>query len=254
MGRMIVAIVITALLVGTVTLGGTRVLSQLQQNTQAAVAKDGGPEATATVTPVPVATATPVPTARPSQPLAAACPTFPAPSSDLDSMPKTKIELVPQNTWFHRVFNERLFHAPNWDGADSWFVTLALGSNSGGNWTSFRNPGQVIFRGTSTNISWCLGVLTTSKFKEQFLDGVSTSTPASINVRITPNSNVNVVTASGKTINQATSDAGDITIVLPDSGVTMIGVSYITAAPTHESHVWWGPHDRTAGINTIDAR
>jgi len=155
--------------------------------------------------------------------------------------------------WFHRVFNSRLFHTPDWGGADSWFVSLAIGTNSGGNWTSHGNPGQVVFRGTSTHLEWCLGILTTSKYKSQFMEN-STTMPAAINVRIIPNSIVTVVTASGKTVSQATSDAGDITIILPDSGIVTIMVNYTTAAPSHESLVWWGPYDRSANINTVDAR
>lgn len=181
----------------------------------------------------------------------AAC-TFAKPASDLDTMPKTVIELAAQNTWFHRVFNERLFHAPDWGGADSWFVTLALGANSGGSWTDHGNPGQIVYRGTSTELDWCLGVLTTEKWMDQFMAG-DPSEFAAINVRIAPNSMVTVVTASGKTVTQATSDAGDITIILPKSGVITISVDYTTAAPTHESLVWWGPYDRSENINTIDA-
>ena len=179
--------------------------------------------------------------------------TFVAPSSDLDSMPKTSIEQATLNTWFHRVFNTSLFTAANnWGGADSWFVSLALGPNSGGNWTSMGNPGQIVYRGTSTHIQWDLGVLTTGQWKSQFMgDG---NLPAAINVRIAPNSIVTVVTASGKTVTQATSDMGDITIILPDSGIVTISVDYSTAAPTHESLVWWGPYDRSASINTVDAR
>lgn len=195
---------------------------------------------------------TPIPAAVTNSAPAPAC-KFDAPASNLDTMPKTLIELASQDTWFHRVFNERLFNAANnWGGSDSWFVTLALGPNAGGNWTSMSNPGQIVYRATSTNIQWCLGVLTTSKWKSQFMgDG---SMPAAINVRIAPESVVTVVTAQGKTIRQATSDMGDITIVLPDSGVVTISVSYKTAAPTHESLVWWGPYDRSVNINTLDAR
>lgn len=178
---------------------------------------------------------------------------FPAPSSNLDSMPKRKIDGAPLDTWFHRVFNEALFKAPNWDGADSWFVTLALGRNSGGNWTSHGNPGQIVYRGTSTNINWCVGLLTTAQYKEQFLAGAGNYDVA-VNVRIAPNSPVNVITSDGQTQSGTTSDAGDITIILPDSGVTTVCVAYQTAAPTHESLVWWGPYDRSENINTIDAR
>lgn len=176
-----------------------------------------------------------------------------APITDLDSMPKLPIEQFQQGVWTHRVFQPDWFKAPDWNGADSWFVTLNAMGWSGGNWTSFRNPGQIIFRGTDRHITWCLGVLTTSKWKSQFMAG-SSAPFAAINVRIIPNSIVTVVTKSGRTVRQATSDAGDITIVLPDDGVTTISVDYTTQAPTHESHVWWGPYDRSSNINTIDAR
>lgn len=205
-------------------------------------------------TAVPPTSVPPVqPTSVPSGPTTTGSCTFPA-SGNLDNMPKTVIELAPAGQWFHRVFNTRLFNAANnWGGADSWFVTLALGPNSGGSWTSHGNPGQIVYRGTSTQIQWCLGVLTTATWKSQFMDN-STTMPAAINVRIVPNSVVTVVTASGKTVQQATSDAGDITVILPDSGTITISVSYSTAAPTHESLVWWGPYDRSQNINTIDAR
>lgn len=205
-------------------------------------------------TAVPPTSVPPVqPTNVPSGPTTTGSCTFPA-SSNLDNMPKTVIELATANTWFHRVFNPRLFNAANnWGGADSWFVTFALGSNSGGSWTSHGNPGQVVYRATSTQINWCLGILTTAQWKSQFMDN-STTMPAAINVRIIPNSVVTVVTASGKTVSQTTSDAGDITVILPDSGIVTITVNYTTAAPTHESLVWWGPYDRSVGINTIDGR
>lgn len=176
---------------------------------------------------------------------------LPHPGS-LDSMDSKVIEEFVPNTWTHRVFNPALFHAPDWGGADSWFVSLALGPHSGGAWTDFNNPGQIIYRGTQTHISWCLGVLTSSQYKDQFLAG--SSGPAAVNVRIAPHSVVTVVTNSGNVVSQATSDMGDITIILPDDGVVTIAVDYSTAAPTHESHVWWGPYDRSANINTIDAR
>ncbi len=176
---------------------------------------------------------------------------FPEPGK-LDKMDSKVIEEFKQNTWTHRVFNEHLFKAPDWGGADSWFVTLALGNHSGGNWTDHGNPGQIVYRGTDTHIRWCLGVLTTSKYIDQFLAGASG--PVAINVRIAPNSMVTVVTNSGNVVSQATSDMGDITIILPNDGVVSIAVDYTTAAPTHESLVWWGPYDRSEHINTIDAR
>jgi hypothetical protein len=173
---------------------------------------------------------------------------------NLDNMPKTVIELAPMNTWFHRVFNVRLFNeANNWGGADSWNHAYALGPNSGGSWTSHGNPGQFVYRGTSTHLEWCLGVATSSQYFAEFMNG-STAENAAINVRIAPFSNVTVVTASGKTITQETSDMGDITIILPKDGVITISVDYTTDAPTHESLVWVGPYDRSEHINTIDAR
>lgn len=183
---------------------------------------------------------------------------FSAPG-DLGSMDSKVIEDFKPNTWTHRVFNPGQFKAPNWDGADSWFVTTAQGPHGGGGWTDFNNPGQIIYRGVDTHIRWCLGVLTTSTYNgqdllSQFLGDQAGKVPAAINIRIAPNSVVTVVTASGNVVHQATSDMGDITVILPDNGVVVIAVDYTTAAPTHESHVWWGPYDRSASINTVDAR
>jgi len=179
--------------------------------------------------------------------------TFDNPGS-LDTMPKQVIELAPAEAWFHRVFNTRLFNeANNWGGADNWFMSLALGPNSGGSWTSMSNPGQIVYRATSTSTTWCLGLLTTKQYKSQFLGDVA-DVPIAVNIRITPNTLISVRTATGKTISQATSDGGDITIILPDEGIVVIAVAFTTAAPTFESLVWWGPYDRSADINTIDAR
>lgn len=175
-----------------------------------------------------------------------------APSGDPNNWPKTLIELAPEDQWFHRVFNARQFHAPSWDGADSWFVSLNLGPNSGGAWTSHGNPGQIVYRGTSTHIQWCLGLTMDGQWKEQFM-GAGTM-PAAVNVRIAPHSLISVRTASGAVLSQTTSDMGDLTITLPDSGTIVIAVDYTTAAPTHESLVWWGPEDRTQDINILDAR
>lgn len=176
--------------------------------------------------------------------------TFAEPGN-LDDMPKTVIEMAQEGKWFHRVFNERLFRAPDWGGADSWFVQLALGPNSGGFWTDMGNPGQIVYRGENTTLEWCLGVLTESDWKDQFMVGEGGD--AAINVRIAPNSPIWVV-GPGGTFEGVSSDAGDITIILPDEGEITIGTRYSTAAPTHESHVWWGPYDRSKDINTIDPR
>lgn len=214
-------------------------------------APDPAPTQAPAPTPTPVVTPAPAPTQAPAVPVAQTSCQFPGPGN-LDDMPKTVIELAPQGQWFHRVFNERLFHAPDWGGADSWFVSLALGPNSGGFWMDHGNPGQIVYRGTQNHLTWCLGVLTSSQYRDQFLAGASG--PVGINVRIAPHSVVTVVTASGNVVSQETSDAGDITIILPDDGVVTIAVDYTTAAPTHESLVWWGPYDRSEHINTIDAR
>ena len=186
--------------------------------------------------------------------------TPPAPGSDLNNdndFDKTHIELSKVDRWIHRVFDTRLFNEANsWGGADSWFVSLNKGPNSGGFWTDHGkfSSGEIVYRGTETHIAWCLGVLTTGQYKSEFFDGEDTNLPAAINVRIAPKSVVTVKTASGNSVSQATSDAGDITIIMPDSGVITICVDYTTAAPTHESLVWWGPYDRSENINTIDAR
>lgn len=179
---------------------------------------------------------------------------FMSPSGDPNTWPKQVIELAPLNTWFHRVFDTKQFNATaGMGGADSWFVSLALGSNSGGSWTSHGNPGQIVYRATSTSIQWCLGLNMDDKWKVQFM-GKEISSPLAVNVRIAPNSNIAVRTVGGRVVNQATSDMGDITIILPNSGVVTISVSYSTAAPTHESLIWWGPYDRSKNINTVDAR
>jgi len=193
------------------------------------------------------------PAVEPPAPAAPAECKFVSPSGDPNTWPKQVIELAPLNTWFHRVFDTKLFNAAaNWGGADSWFVSLALGNNSGGSWASHGNPGEIVYRGTSTQIAWCLGLSTDNKWREQFMGkGVY---PLGINVRIAPNSTIAVKTAGGRIVNQSTSDMGDITVILPNSGVVTISVSYATAAPTHESLVWWGPYDRSKNINTIDAR
>lgn len=179
--------------------------------------------------------------------------TFDKPGN-IDDMSKTVIEQAQQDLWFHRVYNPKLFNAANnWGGADSWFVSLALGANTGGSWISHGNPGQIIFRATSVTTTWCLGVSTSGQYKQQFLAGANDS-PVAINVRIAPNALVSVRTNSGKIVSQTTSDTGDITIILPDDGVVVIAVAFTTAAPTFESLIWWGPYDRSADINTIDAR
>jgi hypothetical protein len=113
---------------------------------------------------------------------------------DLEAMPKATIEMAPDNTWFHRVFNERLFNAANnWGGADSWFLAFLKGPNKGGAWTSYHNPGEIIYRATSTHTEWCLGVATAAQYKAQFMDGASGN--AAMNVRIKPGPPAMVVTS-----------------------------------------------------------
>jgi len=174
----------------------------------------------------------------------------------LDTMEKTTIELFQLGQWTHRVHNVRDFHAPDWNGADSWFVTLAVGPTLGtGAWTSYGNPGEIIYRATSTSVSWCLGVLTTSQYKSQFMSQGDSGLPLAINVRITPETKVHVHNAvSDVYFTQETSDGGDITIILPDDGVVTIWADVTTNAPTFESRIHWGAYDRSENINTIDTR
>jgi hypothetical protein len=228
------------------------------------VMADGGCQLATQVAPA-TATNMPAPTSAPATstnvPAATNAPvvnttgdcTFSAPSTDFDSMPKTLIELAEMNKWFHRVYNPREFNAAhNWGGADSWFNTYALGPNSGGAWTSYGNPGEFVYRATSTHVNWCLGVHTNSQYKDQFL-GNQASLSAAINIRVAHDVDVYVQTASGKVVVQKTSDQGDITVVLPDNGTVFIWTDFSTAAPTFESKVWVGPYDRSEFINTIRA-
>lgn len=182
----------------------------------------------------------------------------PAPASDPNSsqFDKTTIELAQQNHWTHRVFNMRDFHAPDWGGADSWFVSLNIGPNSGGAWTSYGNQGEVIYRAKSTQVAWCIGVLTNSQYKAQFLS--NTNDPNQVvgfNVKTAPGTTVAVKTHNGTVKTAPTSDLGDVLVQLPDDGTTTICTAFTSAAPTSESRLHWGPDDRpTEAINRIDAR
>ena len=178
---------------------------------------------------------------------------FPTPDA-LDAMPKTTIDQFNQNVWTHRVYNNALFNQQNnWGGADSWEATLAIGANSGGGWTSYGNPGEVIYRATNTTTNWCLGILTSSQYKAQFLSNSNPDLPVAINIRITPFTAVYVRTVSGNVYSQLTSDGGDLTVVLPDDGVVSIWATVTTVAPTFETRIHWGPYDRSAYINTLHA-
>lgn len=183
-----------------------------------------------------------------------------APESDLNNdtqFDKTTIELAKEGRWTHRVFNARLFNAANnWGGADSWYASLNIGPNTGGAWTSYGNPSEIIYRATSTQVGWCVSILTTSTFKAEFLS--NTNDPSQVvgfNVKTAPNTMVAVMTQSGQLKTGTTSDLGDILVQLPNDGVTTICTAFTSAAPTSESRLHWGPDDRpTEAIDRIDAQ
>lgn len=159
------------------------------------------------------------------------------------------VEEAPRDAWFHRLWDKNLFHAPDWAGSDTWFMTYAILHESGGSFISHGNKGEIVFRGNSTELEWCLAIMTTEQYKGDIDNGYE---QVAVNIQIAPNTPVDLIDANGNVlVTQNTSDQGDLTITLPNSGVIAIHARYHTDAPTDEAEVWFGPYDRSDEINTL---
>ncbi len=223
------------------------------------------------------------------------CPTVFAKPGDINMMPKNLIEdvgsgkaqtkdvqAVGWNAWFHRVFDLGIFNKDNgYKGADSWFVTLALGPHSGIKWSSFGNTGEIKARAdySSTTYSWCLGVSTVNKavingqsvdLKAQTLSRDPSAPNVQMSFRIAHDERLFVASPTGtvtcgagidqkrdckalsaNAVDTQVSDQGDVTIVLPDCGVTYIWTTYKTEQQTYNADIHWGPLDHTDNINQV---
>lgn len=171
---------------------------------------------------------------------------------NLDDLLKVRIEDAPRNEWFHRVFNPSIFNAQNnWAGADSWFVTMAILREVGGQFRSFGNPGQIVFRQYQQDAAFQIAILTTARWKDQFLAGQPG--PAQINIRTAPGAPVSLIGPGGDIrVTARASDMGDVSINLPDECRVTISVANRIHDQNGETHIWWGPTGRKTDINLID--
>lgn len=170
---------------------------------------------------------------------------------NLDDLPKTTIQDAPRGQWFHRVYNPDWFHAPDWGGADSWFTTLAILRENGGQFRSFGTPGMITFRQSQSYAEFQLAVLTTARWRDQFLAGAQG--PVQMNIRTAPGAYVSLVGPGGDIrISQRTSDMGDITINLPDECRVTVACAPKIHDENGETIIWFGPTDRTSDIDLIN--
>lgn len=195
---------------------------------------------------VPAASTTPVnPTARPSGPVAG--------PSNLDSLPRYIVDSAPFGQWFHPIFDQGVYQSSGGnDGQWSWANTLNLGQSTGGRFKNFeRNDGRFVFRMDKTQAHVEFAILTTSRWKDQFMQGKNF--PFSVNIRTMEGTVINI--KGNKSGSQGLSPRGnDLTIVLPDDSVTTFSFDVFDPNATHEVMIWVGPYDRSVNINTFDAR
>lgn len=187
---------------------------------------------------------------QPGQPVNVNCPAKPA---DLEPLPRSIVDSAPFGQWFHPIFDQGTFQkSGGFDGQWSWAHTVCLGQSNGGRFKNFeRNDGRFVFRMDTTQSHQAFAILTTSRWKSQFMQG-DTRFPFSVNIRAMPGTTIQV--AGNKSGSQAVSQGGDLTIILPDDGITSFVYDVSDPAMTHETIVWVGPYDRSQNINTFDAR
>lgn len=176
--------------------------------------------------------------------------------TDLEALPRSTVKAAPLGQWFHPIYKSSTYQSSGGkDGQWSWAHTLFLGQATGGQFVHFEgNDGSFNFRHSDVHADVSFAVLTTSKWKSQFMEGNSTA-PFGLNVRALPGTMITVYGENGKVLgSQAASRAGDLTIILPDDGVTGVSLSEDDPPKTFEVKVWVGPYDRSEGINTFDAR
>ncbi len=176
--------------------------------------------------------------------------------SDLEPLPRVLITSAPLGQWIHPIYKSSTYQSSGGkDGQWSWAHTVYLAQANGGQFRQFEgNDGAFTFRHSDVHADVSFAVLTTSKWKSQFMEG-NTSAPFGLNVRALPGTMITVYGENGKVLgSQAASRAGDLTIILPDDGATGISLSEDDPPKTFEVKIWVGPYDRSEGINTFDAR
>jgi hypothetical protein len=180
--------------------------------------------------------------------------------TDLEAVPRSTIKAAPLGQWIHPVFKSTLYQSSGGkDGQWSWAHTVCLITAQGGSFLHFEgNDGSFNFRHNAASANVEFAILTTSKWKPQFMEGAGNS--FSLNVRAMPGTTITITREGGQVLGtQAVSQAGDLTIIMPDDGVTGVRLSENDPAKTFEVKAWVGPYDRGPGvnaeaINVFDAR
>ena len=203
----------------------------------------------------PTPSITPSPSASPTSE-ATATPTggIEAPT-DLESLPRETFEQADLGVWFHPIYNLGLYNSDNTLGQMSWYHTMRLQTEEGGEFRGFNgNDGRFVFRVDETHSDMAFEVSTTNQYFDQFMAG-SNAANSAVNVRTLPNTDVEIYDPrTGEVVGtQRTSQGGDLTIIEPSNGLYGIRVVVDDPAATFEVQVWLGPYDRSHNINTFDA-
>jgi hypothetical protein len=182
-------------------------------------------------------------------PTTTACNTKPG---DLETLPKAFTTDAPRNQWVH------LRYKSTGDVATtqfSWAHTFCFAEESGGKFLGFEgNDGRFVFRHSAQQAKLTFFDATSSKYKAQAL-GNKSNLPYALNIRALPDTPITILGEGGKVLGtQNASRAGDLTVILPDDGVTGFSLSENDPPATFEVQIWVGPYDRSDGIDTFDAR
>lgn len=183
---------------------------------------------------------------------------IPTKPADLEAVDRSTITAAPLGKWVHPIFKSALFQSSGGnDGQWSWAHTIALITANGGFFRHFEgNDGRFVFRHAQPDATMSFAVLTTSKWKSQFMEG-QTQFPDSVNIRTLPGQTVNVYDGNGKLLgSRKTSIGGDLLIQLPDDGVTAFSVTETDPNANFEIQIWFGADDQQNDpkINRFDAR
>lgn len=175
---------------------------------------------------------------------------------NLENLKRRQISQAPLGEWFHPIYDKEVFEASNgFEGQWSWYHTLILQEENGGQFLGFENnDGRFVFRVNRPSSAASFAVLTTGEHFDQFMAG-SDANHSAVNVRTLPNTVVEIYDPQTEEVvgSQRTSRGGDLTIIEPQNGMYGVRVEVEDPAATFEVQVWFGPYDRSENINTFDA-
>lgn len=176
---------------------------------------------------------------------------------NIEAIPRYPIESAPLNLPFHPIFDTAAFQrSGGTEGQWSWFHTLLLHEAQGLQFRGFeRNDAKFVARVNSPDALASFFVLTTAKYKNQFMQG--TDAVDGMNIRTLPGTKVEIFDPiSNETVgSHEVSQGGDLLVMMPDNGLVGARFPIQDPAASFEAQIWFGPDDRpNSKINRFDAR